>query len=169
MDEASKDEVQPWIEIRDPEISSADLVREAAKRAQQRRDEQGAVEIDFPAFGAAAPPRDMTTARDDLTRLHYFLRQLDQVPPPETQPELAASPATRVPVLGRLWRLIRREAHNLILFYVNRSVAHNAAADRQVANALNEMAALIQAQQSEIERLGEELAQLKDEAEGSGQ
>ena len=169
MDEASKNEEQPWIEIHDPEISSADLVGEVAERARHRRDEQGAVEIDFPPFGTAHPTPDVATAPDDPTRLHYFLRQLDQLPPPETQPELAASPASRVPMLGRLWQLIRREAHNLVLFYVNRNVAHNAAANRHVANALNEMAALVQAQQAEMERLREELAQWKDEAQNSGQ
>jgi len=163
MDEPSRRDEDVWIEIHDPEISSANLVREVAARARRRRAEQGPVEIDFPPFGAAAPVPDAETTRDDVTRLHYFLRQLEQLPPPETQPELAPSPATRLPVLGRLWQLARREAHNLVLFYVNRSVAHNAAANRQLSNALNEVAALVQAQQAEIERLREELAQLKDE------
>ena len=165
MDEPANNEEQVWIEIHDSEISSAELVREVAARAKRRRAEAGPVEIAFPAFGAAVPVPDAGATKDDVTRLHYFLRQLDQLPPPETQPELVASPVTRLPVLGRLWQLVRREAHNLVLFYVNRIAAHNTAANRHVANALNELTVLVQAQQAEIERLQEEVAQLKDEGQ----
>lgn len=165
MDEPTGNEEHAWIEINDPEISSADLVREVAARAQRRQAELGSVEIDFPSFGAAAPIPGAGTTKDDVTRLHYFLRQLDQLPPLETQSVLATSPATQLPVFGRLWQLVRRQAHNLVLFYVNRTVAHSAAANRLMANALNELAALVQSQQVEIERLREKLAQLEDEAQ----
>lgn len=168
MDEASRKE-EAWIEIHDAEVSSAELARLAATRAQQRRDEEGPAAIDFPPFGATGGDPEEGTAGDAVTRLHFFLRQLDQVPPPETQPTLAASPATRVPVLGRLWQLIRQQAHNLVLFYVNRSAARNAAVERHVGSALNELAALAQAQQAEIERLGEEVARLRDEGQESRQ
>jgi FkbM family methyltransferase len=33
------------------------------------------------------------------------------------------SPGTRLPVIGALWRLIRRPAHNLVLFYLNQLIA----------------------------------------------
>ena len=156
---------QPWIEIHDSQISSAELVREVAARVERRRADRGTVDVDFPPFGATTPAADGGADRGDLFRLHYYLRQLEQLPPPETQPELAASPATRAPLLGRLWRLIRREAHNLVLFYVNRIVAHNTKVNRHVASALNEAASLIKEQEAEIERLRKELAQLKDEAQ----
>ena len=163
MDELNTSDGQPWIELHDSQISSAELVCEVAARAQRRRVDQGTVKIDLPAFGASTRAPDEGATREDVIRLHYYLRQLEQLPAPETQPELAASSATRVPLLGRLWQLIRREAHNLVLFYVNRTVAHNTVTNRHVFSALNEAAALIEEQQAEIERLREELAQLKDE------
>jgi hypothetical protein len=97
--------------------------------------------------------------------LYYHLKQANQAQPPDTEPEIASSVATRLPLIGPIWRLIRHEAHHLVLFYVKRIVSHNALLQGHVVSTLNEMTRLIQAQEEEIVRLKQGLKELRNGAE----
>ena len=79
----------------------------------------------------------------------------------ETEPILVASPSTRIPILGPLWGTIRRAAHDLVLFYVNRNIAHNTTFHNHLINILNEQTRLLQQQQAEIERLQQKIEELQ--------
>jgi hypothetical protein len=95
--------------------------------------------------------------------LYWHLRALNTHTVPETTAVLANSPATQIPVLGRLWQTIRREAHNLVLFYVNRSLRYTTNEQQEVTHVLNELTRLSQAQQMEIEQLKTELQSLQED------
>ena len=71
----------------------------------------------------------------------------------ETQATLAPSPATATPVLGKLWGRIRGQMHELVLFYVNRLGGTTSRVDNQLIEAIEELTAIVEAQQGEIERL----------------
>ena len=147
---------RPWIEIDDPQISSADLVQRVEERLKKRQEDRGPVDRHFPSFDPSAVS-EVDSHEEHMAMLRYYLRQLEQREPPDTTPTLAPSPATRLPVVGRLWQLLRREAHQLVLFYVNRNLAHQTRLNNEIAGALRELAALLKAQDEEIRRLRAEL------------
>jgi hypothetical protein len=126
------------IEIHDPEIDPQSIMTEIRQRIQSRRLEQGYDNRTFPAFGAAMvcpePPDGLPYSPD----LYHHLRQVNSLyAEVETATILAPSPATRVPILGRFWKLIREQAHGLVLFYVNRSVGHQVKVNRHLVSVVN--------------------------------
>lgn len=161
----SSHESRPWIGIDDPNVSSADLVERVEARLRKRREEMGAVDRHFPSFDPAGSRLESGSAEGRMATLRYHLQRLEQSGSPDTTPLLAPSPATRLPVLGRLWQLVRREAHQLVLFYVNRALAHQARVNRDAVATLQEMVALLEAQDEEIRRLQARLDEAHDEEE----
>lgn len=148
-----------WLELDDSELDAAALQADITARAAQRRSRLGPVELPLATFGHVTP---MPAPPDDqfAPNLYYHLQKLNELPPPDTMPELAASPATRLPLLGRLWRLVRAQAHNLTLFYVNRKAAYDSQVTLHLINTINELTQLMQTQQQEIEALRAELERL---------
>lgn len=159
----TESEKQAWLEIHDSEVTAEALMAEVERRVAQRRAELGVVQPVFPTFGFVSeypePPQD---GRAYNPNLYHHLRQANQTAPPETAPVLAASPATRVPLLGRLWGLVRAQFHELILFYVNRPVRHGVQLNNHLISVLNELTRQVAAQQEEIESLRAELRALKE-------
>jgi hypothetical protein len=141
------------IEIHDPEIDPSAIIAQIRERVRVRRQEMGYENHVFPTFGATPYPGEPDRQPFDRD-LYYHLRLANETyVQAETDPALAPSQATRIPVLGRLWALIRREAHNLILFYVNRAIAQQTDVNRHLVSVLNQLTVLCQKQQQELDRL----------------
>jgi hypothetical protein len=81
----------------------------------------------------------------------------------ETEPNLQPSPATRTPVLGKLWVNIRAQAHQLAIYYVNRHISHQAGVNREIIGVLNKLTEINVEQQRKIARLEQELADLRSD------
>lgn len=151
-----------WIVIED-ELTTAVLLETAVEqRLARRRATMGTPSpIDFPAFGYLSPmpqpPENGTISKT----LYHHLRRLNEMPLPETSPLLHPSPATKVPILGRMWAMVREQAHQLILFYVNRYASHETVVNNHTLNMLNELTRLTQSQHEEILQLQEELTTLQ--------
>jgi hypothetical protein len=160
---ASTNTDQPWIVIHDEVWTSEALVAEVEKRAAARRAELGPVNLVFPTFGHISTYPEPTATGDTFNpNLYYYLKQANQARSPSVEPILAPSPATRVPVLGRLWQLIRSEMHNLILFYVNRAVSEQNRLNIDLISTLNELTRENQAQQARVDELQAELQRLRE-------
>lgn len=151
----------PWIVIHDEQIASEELVQEIERRVARRRAQLGSISPAFPTFGYVsdfpAVPQDKRVS----PHLYFYLEQANKMPPPAVEPVLAPSPATRTPVAGRLWKMVRAEMHNLILFYVNKSVGEQNRVNTNLVSTLNEMTRVIQDQQAEIEALRGEIHRLE--------
>ena len=106
---------------------------------------------------------------DYSATLYHHLQQLNEIEMPETTPLLVPSPSTRLPLLGPLWQTIRRSAHELVLFYVNRHIAHNSILHNHLINILNEQTRLMQQQQAEIEQLRKDVQSLQGSRAGNGE
>ena len=149
-----------WLKISDTEMTSAELEAEVERQVQQRRKTLGQVRPQFPTFGVLSPAPEFKLNNPTL---EHHLRQANQMSPLPTTPVLATSPATRIPLLGNLWQLVRRQFHELILFYVNRAASHEIMVDNHIISTLNELTRVIQAQQEEIERLRDEIQAFEEE------
>ena len=154
-------EPQDWIVIEDEELTAADLETAVAQRLSERQAKLGRPSpVDFPMFGYLSPMPEKPAKGAVSQSLYHHLRQLNEMEAPETASVLLPSSATRIPILGRLWAVIRGQAHQLVLFYVNRALAHETAVNTHTLNALNELTRLTQSQQEEINRLQKELERL---------
>lgn len=151
------------IEIRDPEIDPAAIMAEIRGRIEQHRRELGYENRRFPTFGTADYPGEPAhQPYDGMLYQHLRLanRHYANV---ETKPVLVSSPTTRLPVVGRLWSLIRSSTHNLVLFYVNRAVTQQVNINRHLVSVLNRLTAQLQEQEEKIATLQAEIERLKEQ------
>jgi hypothetical protein len=150
------------IEIRDPEIDVDEIMRVIRERIQRRRKEMGYPRKDFPTFGAAAFPGEPEAENYDED-LYYHLRKANDVYSElDVSLMLSSSPTTRMPVLGRLWENVRKEAHNLVLFYLGKFAGKQVTVNRHLVSTLNRMALQLQQQQVQIRNLTQEIEQLRE-------
>ncbi len=148
-----------WLRINDTEMTSAELVAEVERRVKHRQQMLGRIQPQFPTFGILSPVPKINLNNPTL---EHNLRLLNHMDPPPTTPVLAASPATQIPLLGDLWQLVRKQFHELVLFYVNRAASHQLKVDNQTISTLNELTRVVQAQQVEIELLQDEIQTLEE-------
>lgn len=149
------------LEIRDPEIDPAAIMAAIRQRIAQRRATAGYSERALPTFGASSYPGEPQDIPYDAD-LHHYLRLVNtSYAEVATEPLLASSPATRVPILGKLWQLIRGGAHNLVLFYVNRAVSHQTMTNSYLISVLNRLTVTVEEQQRTIAKLQAQLAALQ--------
>jgi hypothetical protein len=141
-----------WLEIHDEEFTAVSLQQQIETNLTKRRQEHGRVTIQFPTFGyIAAMPQPPSPQY--APNLYHHLNQLNQMALPDVSAELVPTASTRLPIIGRLWQIVRGQFHNLILFYVNRSSAYNQQSYNHVTNVLNELTRLVQEQRQMIEEL----------------
>ena len=81
----------------------------------------------------------------------------------DTETDLQPSPATRVPILGNLWKMIRDQAHGLVLYYVNRASMHQVNVNREIISVLNRAAIINLEQQRKLLELQAEVEKLRGE------
>jgi hypothetical protein len=157
------------IEINDPEIDPVQIMATIRQRIAARRAALGYEQRTFPSFGAASYPGEPQDLPYDAD-LYYYLRLVNtNYAEVETAPLLAASPATRLPILGKLWQMIRGGAHNLVLFYVNRLVSHQTMVNSYLVSVLNRMSVVQSEQQRTIAQLQAEVAALRQAPPGEKQ
>lgn len=150
-----------FISFQDDEMSRSQLLEIVRKRMQERN-WTDLRRIELAPYGSATevpkpPPGasyDFDLIRDlrHLNRIYYAA---------ETEPLLVDSPSTSVPIFGSIWKLIRRQMHELILFYVNRRTAQQVKVNDQTVRVLNSLVRTNLEYQLEIKSLREELDALK--------
>ena len=154
------------IEIHDPEIDLTQIMDQIRERIRQRREELGYPRQSFPKFGAAAYPGEPEGGDVDADLYYHLRRANDLYYQIGVESSLAPSPTTSLPVVGRLWGLIRREAHNLVLFYLGKSAQQQVAVNRHLVSTLNRMVTQLQQQQADLRALRDEIKRLRGNAEG---
>ncbi|MGB9873266.1 MAG: hypothetical protein ACPLYD_16615 [Anaerolineae bacterium] len=157
----------PWIpddliEIHDPEIDPAQIMEQIRERIRRRREELGYPRQVFPTFGAAAYPGEPGGEEYDVDLYSHLRRANEVYHQLGVERFIAPSPRSSIPILGPLWDRIRREAHNLVLFYVNKLAQRQVTVNRHLVSTLNRMAVQIQEQQRRIKTLEEELRRLRE-------
>ena len=131
------------IEIHDPEIDSQAIMTEIRSRIQERRQEPGYHTPRFSTFGGTLlpdRPDDLPYDPALFDHLELVNEQYTAVP---SDSDLQPSPATRVPILGPLWAMVREQAHGLVLFYTNRTASHQTGVNREIISVLNGLTAQV--------------------------
>ncbi len=146
-----------WITIHDNDWTIARTTSEVSQRAEERVAQLGSITVTFPTFGELSELPEPPQSQPYNANLYHHLRLINDMPPPDTTAVLKDSPATRTPFLGGIWNRIRGQFHELILFYVNRSVRQQTQLNNELINTLHELTRTIELQQEEIWRLREQL------------
>jgi hypothetical protein len=152
------------LEIEDPEVDVAVLMAEIRERIKRRRETLGIDDRVFPSYDVTACPEAPDDQPYDANLYHHLRLANELYANMDTEPALAPSPLTRVPFLGRLWQRLRPTFHELILLYVNRSIAQQVAVNRHLVSTLNQLTLLAQTQQRAIVALQTELQTLRRQA-----
>ena len=153
------------LEINDPEIDPEAIMAEIRARILERRQELGYERPRFSTFGGSHLPErpdDIAYDPDLFDHLELANEHYTMVP---SNADLQPSPATRVPILGPLWAMIREQAHGLVLFYTNRTASHQTGVNREIISILNSLTALTIEQQRTINQLQKELDIVLEELE----
>ena len=144
------EELDDIIEIRDPEVDVEEIMSRirANIRARQASGQRA----------PALPDSGMSSLQNEGDGdLQYHLREARQAHDRIwVDLSLAPSPATQVPVLGRIWGLIREQAHRLVLYYLDKLASRQVGFNKHVVGALHELAA-----EKELLALREEVAELR--------
>jgi len=151
------------VEITDPEIDPEQIMIDIRRRMQAERKKRSYDQQGFRKFSEGAMPDQIFELGIQPDLFRYLEQANDTFPMIDMSMLLAESPATRLPIIGRLWKLIRGGAHQLVLFYVNRHANHQFNVNRNVVSVLNNMTALVQDQQQMIIELQKEIKALKQQ------
>ncbi len=122
-----------WLKL-DCEGAEFEILRALSERAWQRI---GAIVMEYHLFAdyTLDELQDLLVAQGFLIStqpdgvLGYIVAVRPPVPLPSFSPvpllglNLAASPLDGFPLVGSLWRVIRREAHRLVVFYINQFIS----------------------------------------------
>lgn len=155
-----EDRLGEIIEIRDPEINVAEIIEEIRRNIRQRRSEAQGEDVAFPTFDAGLSPAIEPT--EELEKvLHHHLNQASlHYNKIGVASQLMPRP---VPLVGRLWTAFRREAHNLVIFYVNTLAARQITFNDHALRALNALAQMVtRGSRAEVARLEAELQALQE-------
>lgn len=150
-----------FLEIRDPGVDSQQLMKRINERMDRRRHEADHQLKDFPSYGGVPFPGIPEGEIHDPNLYHHLRLANKLYIEVETEPKVENSPATRIPVLGQLWGLVRLHAHNLVLFYVNRAIRHEVDVNRHLVSVLNSLTLANHDQQMTISELRNEIEELR--------
>jgi hypothetical protein len=144
-------------EIQDPAVDQDAVVQrvEACLRAHRRLFAKAPT---MPSFGPGGQQIAAEPEADPSDLLYYLRRAEECRDQLGAEQELAPSWATQLPVIGRWWGRIRRELHNLVLFYVNRAAGRQAGFNAYAVEVLRYIAK----QEEGIKHLRAQVALLED-------
>lgn len=150
-----------FVQLSDAELSSEALMARIRAQLAQRKAAQGAELRPLPQFGVAGMPDEPTDADHDPNLYHHLRLANERFSEMPSEALLASSPSTRIPVIGRWWAMVRRHAHDLVLYYVNRGLQHQLGVNRNIISALNLLVRQNEAQRAEIDALQRQLLQAR--------
>jgi hypothetical protein len=154
-----EDHLEEIIEIRDPEINVAEIMEEIRRNIRRRHNETRGGKVAFPTFATVTLDAEPTEEMEKV--LHHHLSQAN-LHYDKIGVALQFMPRP-VPLIGRLWTAFRREAHNLVIFYVNTLAARQITFNDHVLRALNALAQMVMGKsQAEVVRLEAELRTLQE-------
>jgi hypothetical protein len=161
--EPNKSETIPddLLEIHSADIDQHQLMTRVEDRVTLRRAELGSDLTRFPSYDGVPYPGTPEGIRFDPDLYHHLRLANKHYSEIDTEPVLEASPATRIPLVGRLWRLFRLHAHHLVLFYVNRAVRHEVDVNRHMVSVLNSLTLANHEQGETIRKLENQLEAMR--------
>jgi len=149
------------LESNNPEIDTVALMAQIRERMRQRRRELGVDNRSFPSYDVTSCPAEPDDLPYDANLYHHLRLANELYAEADTEPALHPSPLTRVPLFGRLWQRVRPSLHVLILFYVNRALAHQVTVNRHLVSVLNQLTIQVEAQQRTIAALQSDIQALR--------
>ncbi len=155
----SQEQERDFVEIRDPEIDAAEIMRRIRERIRQRRVEAEEAGVDYDAF-LRTLATDRENARFDKS-LYTALRQTAAMSDHLGVGLSLTRPS--IPLLGPLIQRVRTALHNLALYYVNLLALQQREFNRHIVQLFVSLIRSLEREPgpSEVEELRQELARLR--------
>ncbi|MFN2187782.1 MAG: hypothetical protein ACK2T3_03385 [Candidatus Promineifilaceae bacterium] len=164
-DELKSGELSPdLLDIHADDVDQDELISRVADGLAKRREQYGEFDIRFPSYEGSAYPGIPENGPFDADLHHHLKMVNEEYLDVEMGANLALSPAARIPIIGGLWRLIRAQAHELVLFYVNRSVRHNIRVNGHFVTILNSLTRSNDELQQRVLQLEKDLEEMRSRA-----
>jgi len=158
-----EDHLEEIIEIRDPEINVAEIMEEIRRNIRRRQSEARDRGVAFPTFDATVTPVVEPTEEMERVLDHHMSQASLHYDKIGVALQFMPRP---VPLVGRLWTAFRREAHNLVIFYVNTLAARQITFNDHVLRALNALAQVVRGEgRAKVAGLEAELRALQERVE----
>jgi hypothetical protein len=146
--------------MEDREINVAEIMEEIRRNVRRRRSEAQREDVAFPTFDAELSPAIEPTKEMERVLHHHLSQASLHYNKIGVASQLMPRP---VPLVGRLWTAFRREAHNLVIFYVNTLAARQITFNDHALRALNALAQMVMGgSRAEVARLEAELQALQE-------
>lgn len=107
------------IEVQDSQVDIGSLVAHVQSNLEQRQKQADERGLDFTAISQGLPSLPADHVLSAATYYNLLKAEI-------SQERVGVSPEYRpvsIPIVGRLWHKIRRQAHGLVMFYVNKAAA----------------------------------------------
>lgn len=149
-------------EILAPEVNEKELIEQIQERMQQR---QAQAEVEGETRDSLAEIKEMDSRASGrfVPELYYDLYQAHKSA--EAIGVSLSLVDSRVPLIGRLLTRLRREPHNLVVYYVNMLAGRQAIFNRAVANILSQLVHDLDEPENQTAELEAELASLRQRVE----
>ena len=144
------------------EVDTLALMAQIRARMRQQYKDLGLENVAFPRNDVTNCPAEPEDIPHDANLYHHLQLANELYAQSDPEPALPPSPLSRLPVIGRVWQRLRPGVHVLILFYVNRSIAHQIAVNRHLVSVVNQLTQQSEAQQRAILALQAELQALRE-------
>jgi hypothetical protein len=154
------------IEIRDPDIDVEEIMTQIRKRIQQRRAEAQGQGLDYDRLvdDNSYAPHAVDQSDSELAYEIYQVRSTA-----DTIWVSLSIAGRRVPLIDGLVARVRRELHNLVIYYVNMLAGRQVAFNRSAANVLLRLVETRNESRDQIAALEEEVAGLRQRLEAMEQ
>jgi hypothetical protein len=155
------EDLEGVFQIDDPEIDVTEIMQEIRERIANREEEGLLEDVDFPSF-LRGDDIEVTSSEFFEQEMRYNLEQAnlayDKV---WVSLHLVSRP---VPLVGRVWLDVRRQFHQLVVFYVNMLAGKQVAVNEYVVRTLNHLVHSVTslAKEKDIRTLQDQVAELKE-------
>jgi cell division protein FtsB len=154
------EDLEEVFQIDDPEIDVTEIMREIRERIANRGEEGLLEDVDFPSF-LRGDDSEVTSSEFFEQEMRFNLEQAnlayDKV---WVGLHLVSRP---VPLVGRIWLDVRRQFHQLVVFYVNMLAGKQVAVNEYLVRTLNHLVRGFTslAEEKEIRKLQDRVAELE--------
>ncbi len=142
--------------------SDLSIMNQIEERIAVHRQSAGAKSDNLPQNPHVVYPGLPADIPYDLSLYQYLQQATALYPVVPRNMVLAHSSLDNVPILGHVWRSVRRQLHNIALFYINRALDHQVQINLNLAEAMVRLTILTQQQQRQIKALQQQAAHLQE-------
>ena len=144
--------------------SGSSIINQIDERIAARRQAAGSDLDRLPMYPHVVYPGKPDDIAYDVSLYEHLEQATARYPVIPRNVAMTDSLLDKVPILGSIWQSLRRQLHNISLFYADRALQHQVHINLNLVEAVGRLTAVTQ--QRQINALQQQLAQSQEKDEG---